>query len=124
METNDIIELIMNKKHQLEIESLKAAHVLEMKMDIENMIYNDFIFEHGNFDDEREEFASCYYGWHKEEHEMVDDCLEYSKKVFKNESFSKVFSDMLLYYWQEFILHKEENGENPYYNEETEFDVT
>ena len=46
METNDIIELIMNKKHQLEIESLKAAHVLEMKMDIENMIYNDFIFEH------------------------------------------------------------------------------
>ena len=106
----DIIEMIMNKKHELEIEELKAAHVLAIekwKLNIENMIYR-------NFEDEMEEFSESYLHLCSED-EMSDCCLDYSKQVFKNESVSKIFSDILLYRWQEYILHNEETGEYPYY---------
>ena len=47
----------MNKKHKLEIEELKAAHVLAIekwKLNIENMIYR-------NFEDEMEEFSESFF---------------------------------------------------------------
>ena len=107
----DIIEMIMNKKHQLEIETLKAAHVLAIekwKLNIVDMI-------HRNFEKEIEEFEENYLHLCSED-EMEHNCLNYSKQVFENKCVSKIFSDMLLYRWQEYILHNEEIGYNPYYN--------
>jgi len=96
----DIIELIMNKKHQLEIESLKAAHALSIEkweLDIEDMI-------HVNFREEMEEFEENYINLCSED-EMLNICLDYSKQVFENERVSKIFNDILLYRWREYVIY-------------------
>ena len=112
----DIIEMIMNKKHELEIEELKAANAVDKKKLNELIWYIQKMIEE-NFDDEMEEFKENYLHLCSED-EMEHNCLDYSKQVFKNESVSKIFSDILLYRWQEYILHNEETGEYPYDDDE------
>jgi len=99
----DIMKLIMNKKHQLEIEELKAANAAdknELIWSIQDMI-------HRNFENELNEFEENYLTCCSED-QMSTCCLNYSKEVFENERFSKIFSDMLLYRWEEYILHNDE----------------
>ena len=78
-----------------------------------------------NFEDEMEEFSESFFTLSCDDFDgplsrrwNVRLLLDYSKQVFKNESVSKIFSDILLYRWQEYILHNEETGEYPYDDDE------
>ena len=112
----DIMELIMNKKHQLEIEELKAAHTV----DINKLIWNIENMIEVNFEEELDEFAYEEFNHLCSEDRMSNYCLDYSQHFFENEYFRKMFSDILLYRWQEYILHNDESGQYPYDDESEE----